>query len=204
MQKRKLGNSGLEVAPLALGGNVFGWTADEPTSLKLLDAFIDKGFNLIDTADVYSHWVPGHKGGESETIMGNWLKKIGKRIQPILSTKVGLKMPNVCKVISEADLSKSQRGQMVKKYLTPRGFRILDALDQVAKRHNATPTQAALAWLIARPSITAPIASATNLKQLDELTGATSLELDESSIELLDKASAPDSENESRTSAAAD
>jgi aryl-alcohol dehydrogenase-like predicted oxidoreductase len=105
---------------------------------------------------------------------------------------------------SEADLSKSQRGQMVKKYLTPRGFRILDALDQVAKRHNATPTQAALAWLMARPSITAPIASATNLKQLDELTGAASLELDESSIELLDKASAPDSENESRTSAAAD
>src|SRR5260370_39667108 len=87
MQKRKLGNSGLEVAPLALGGNVFGWTADEPTSLKLLDAFIDKGFNLIDTADVYSHWVPGPKGGESETIIGTWLKKRCKRSQPINANK---------------------------------------------------------------------------------------------------------------------
>ncbi len=105
---------------------------------------------------------------------------------------------------SEADLSKSQRGQMVKKYLNPRGFRILDALDQVAKRHNATPTQVALAYLMARPSITAPIASATNLKQLDELVRAASLELDKSSIELLNKASAQDSETESRPSAAAD
>ncbi|MCU1300358.1 MAG: putative oxidoreductase, aryl-alcohol dehydrogenase like protein [Candidatus Sulfotelmatobacter sp.] len=329
MQKRKLGKTGLEVAPLALGGNVFGWTADEPTSFKLLDAFVDKGFNLIDTADVYAYWVPGHKGGESETIIGNWLKKSGKREQAIIATKVGMEMPNVGKGLSasyikkavedslrrlrtdyidlyqahkddpntpleetlqaftdllregkvraigasnysgkrlaealvvsrqnqlasyqtlqpeynlydrsayesdlepiclqhqlgvisyfslasgfltgkyrsEADLSKSQRGQAVKKYLNPRGFRILDALDQVAKRSNATPTQVALAWLIARPSITAPIASATNLQQLDDLTRAASLELDQSSIALLTEASALDPENESRPSAAAD
>ena len=329
MQKRKLGKTGFEVAPLALGGNVFGWTADEPTSFKLLDAFVDKGFSLIDTADVYSYWVPGHKGGESETIIGNWLKKSGKRSRAIIATKVGMEMPGVGKGLSaahiksaveaslrrlqtdyidlyqahkddpdtpleetlqaftdllrqgkvraigasnysgkrlaealevsqkhglasyqtmqpeynlydrfgyesdlepicqqqqlgvicyfalasgflsgkyrsEADLSKSQRGQMVKKYLNPRGLRILDALDQVAKHHNATPTQVALAWLIARPSIAAPIASATNLQQLDDLARAASLELDASSIALLDKASAPDSQSESRPSAAAD
>jgi len=329
MQKRKLGKTGFEIAPLALGGNVFGWTADEPTSFKLLDAFVDEGFSLIDTADVYSYWVPGHKGGESETIVGNWLKKSGKRSQAIIATKVGMEMPGVGKGLSaayiksaveaslrrlqtdyidlyqahkddpdtpleetlqaftdllqqgkvraigasnysgkrlaealavsqqkglasyqtiqpeynlydrfgyesdlepvchqhqlgvicyfalasgflsgkyrsEADLSKSQRGQMVKKYLNPRGLRILDALDQLAKHHNATPTQVALAWLIARPSIAAPIASATNLQQLDDLTRATSLALDSSSIALLDKASAPDSQSESRPSAAAD
>ncbi len=329
MQKRKLGKTGFEIAPLALGGNVFAWTADEPTSFKVLDAFVDKGFSLIDTADVYSHWVPGHKGGESETIIGNWLKKSGKRSQAIIATKVGMEMPGVGKGLSashikaeveaslrrlqtdyidlyqahkddphtpleetlqaftdllrqgkvraigasnysgkrlaealavsqqkglasyqtmqpeynlydhfgyesdvepvcrkhelgvicyfalasgflsgkyrsEADLSKSQRGQMVKKYLNPRGFRILDALDKVAKQYSATPTQVALAWLIARPSITAPIASATNLQQLDDLGRATSLELDSSSIALLDKASAPDSKSESRPSAAAD
>jgi aryl-alcohol dehydrogenase-like predicted oxidoreductase len=105
---------------------------------------------------------------------------------------------------SEADLSKSPRGQAVKKYLNARGFRILDALDQVAKQHNVTPTQVALAWLMARPSITAPIASATNLKQLDDLIQSATLKLDRSSIELLNQASKPDSENESRPSAAAD
>ena len=329
MKKRKLGKTWFEVAPLALGGNVFGWTADEPSSFKLLDAFVDKGFSLIDTADVYSYWVPGHKGGESETIIGNWLKKSGKRSQAIIATKVGMEMPGIGKGLSaayiksavegslrrlqtdyidlyqahkddpdtpleetlqaftdllrqgkvraigasnysgkrlaealevsqkhgfasyqtmqpeynlydrfgyesdlepicrshqlgvicyfalasgflsgkyrsEADLSKSQRGQMVKKYLNLRGLRILDALDQLAKRHHATPTQVALAWLIARPSITAPIASATNLQQLDDLARATSLELDASSIALLDKASAADSQSESRPSAAAD
>ena len=92
MQDRKLGNTGFKVAPLALGGNVFGWTADEPTSFKLLDAFVDKGFNLVDTADIYSHWVPGHKGGESETIIGNWLKKSGKRGHVVIATKVGMPM----------------------------------------------------------------------------------------------------------------
>jgi aryl-alcohol dehydrogenase-like predicted oxidoreductase len=329
MQKRKLGRTGIEVAPLALGGNVFGWTADESASFKLLDGFVDRGFNLIDTADIYSNWVPGHKGGESETIIGNWLKKSGKRNRAVIATKVGLAMGDgkkglsasyiqqavedslrrlqtdyidlfqahkddpanplaetleaftdlirqgkvrgigasnysgarleealkvgqemglasyqtlqpeynlydrfgyendlepVCqkyelgvipyfslasgflsgKYRSEADLSKSQRGQSVKKYLNARGFRILDALDRVAKQHNATPTQVALAWLMARPSITAPIASATNLKQLDDLVQSAALTLDRSSIEVLNQASAEDSGNESRPSAAAD
>lgn len=329
MQKRKLGKAGIEVAPFALGGNVFGWTADESASFKLLDAFVEKGFNLIDTADVYSHWVPGHKGGESETIIGNWLKKSGKRNQVVIATKVGMAMPSggkglsatyirtavedslrrlqtdhidlyqahkddpdtplaetlgaftelirqgkvtaigasnysgkrlaealeisrqnglaayqtlqpeynlydrfayesdlepVCqkngvgvipyyslasgflsgKYRSEADLSQSPRGQTVKKYLNPRGSRILDALDQVAQQHDATPTQVAIAWLIARPSITAPIASATKLKQLDDLLQAVNLKLDASSIALLNQASAQTGEKESQPSAAAD
>jgi aryl-alcohol dehydrogenase-like predicted oxidoreductase len=327
MQNRKLGNTGFKVAPLALGGNVFGWTADEATSFKLLDAFVDKGFSLIDTADVYSRWVPGHKGGESETIIGNWLKKSGKRGDVVIATKVGTAMgeekrglsaayiqravedslrrlqtdyidlyqahkddPNtplaetmgaftellrqgkvraigasnysgqrlaealevgkreelasyqtlqpeynlydrfayesdlepVCqkhalgvicyyslasgfltgKYRAEGDLSKSPRGQTVKKYLDARGFRILDALDHVAKQHNSTPTQVALAWLIARPSITAPIASATNLKQLDDLVQAANLELDRASIDLLNEASEQNPRSQSRPLAA--
>src|SRR5690349_2205860 len=92
MQKRKLGNSGLEVAPLAFGGNVFGWTADEPTSFNLLDAFIAAGFNLVDTADSYSRWVAGNQGGESETIIGKWLKTRGNRDRIIIATKVGADM----------------------------------------------------------------------------------------------------------------
>ena len=92
MIKRKLGNTGLEVGPLALGGNVFGWTADEPTSFKILDAFVASGLNLIDTADVYSKWIPGHKGGESETIIGNWLEKRGGRDEVVIATKVGVEM----------------------------------------------------------------------------------------------------------------
>src|SRR6202041_3856824 len=92
MQKRKLGKTGIEGAPLVLGGNVFGWTVDEPASFELFDAFVDKGFNLIDTADVYSNWVPGHKGGESETIIGKWLKKGGKRSKVVIATKVGMGM----------------------------------------------------------------------------------------------------------------
>ena len=92
MKKRKLGNSGIEVAPLALGGNVFGWTVDEPTSYKILDAFVAAGFDLIDTADTYSRWVPGNKGGESETIIGNWLKRSGNRKKVIIATKVGSEM----------------------------------------------------------------------------------------------------------------
>lgn len=92
MTKRKLGNTGLETGPLALGGNVFGWTADEPTSFKLLDAFVASGLNLVDTADVYSKWIPGHKGGESETIIGNWLEKRGGRDKVLIATKVGVEM----------------------------------------------------------------------------------------------------------------
>src|SRR6188768_3073337 len=92
MELRELGRSGLQVSPLCFGGNVFGWTVDERTSFSLLDAWLDAGFNFIDTADVYSNWVPGHSGGESETIIGKWLKKSGKRDQVVLATKVGKPM----------------------------------------------------------------------------------------------------------------
>jgi aryl-alcohol dehydrogenase-like predicted oxidoreductase len=315
MKKRKLGNSGLEVAPLALGGNVFGWTADETTSFRLLDAFTAGGGNLIDTADMYSNWVPGHKGGESETVLGNWLKRGGNRKKVLIATKVGKEMgpdrkglskPYILRAAedslrrlqtdhidlyqsheddpeapleetleafaqlirqgkvraigasnytaerlsmalqvakqsgysayqslqplynlydraeyeteleplcrekglgvipyfplasgfltgkyrSEKDLSGSARADIVKRYLDDRGFRILDALDQVAKRYRSAPATVALAWMIARPGITAPIASATNLDQLNELMKSLELELDPPAIELLDRASA--------------
>ena len=314
MNKRNLGKSGLETFPLALGGNVFGWTADEQTSFALLDAFVEAGFSLIDTADVYSVWVPGHVGGESETVIGRWLKKSGRRQDVLIATKVGMEMspekkglsrahilesvenslkrlqtdyidlyqshidddktafdetletyarlieqgkvraigasnykaerlgealqiseqhryPSyqtlqpfynlydrvdyetnlepICvekglgvisyfslasgfltgKYRSEADLSKSPRGRRTKEYLNDRGFRILQALDEMANRLESTPARVALAWLIARPSITAPIASATSLEQLDDLIEATRLELDEASITLLNNAS---------------
>ncbi len=315
MKMRKLGNSGLEVSPLAFGGNIFGWTVDEPTSFRLLDAFVAAGFNFIDTADVYSKWVPGNKGGESESILGNWLKRSGKRRQVVIATKAGSEMgpgqkglskayilraaeeslkrlqtdyidlyqshiddaetpltetleayaqlvkqgkvraigasnypaerlsealqvskqsglpryeslqPNynlydradyeskleaVCrenglgvisyfslasgfltgKYRSEADLAASKRGQIVKKYLNDRGFRILRALDELAPALHSTPARISLAWLMARPSITAPIASATSLEQLNDLIGATELALDRASIERLNQASA--------------
>jgi aryl-alcohol dehydrogenase-like predicted oxidoreductase len=314
MERRSLGNSGLEVGPLAFGGNVFGWTADERTSFKLLDAFVAAGFSLIDSADVYSRFAPGNRGGESETIIGKWLKQGGRRDKVIIATKVGLEMapdrkglsmayilraaedslrrlqtdyidlyqshrddPDtpldetlqayaqlmeqgkvraigasnysaerlshaltfsrrhelpryetlqteynlydraeyeetlepVCienglgvlsyfslasgfltgKYRSAADLANKARGDFVKKYLNERGFRVLDALDQVAKRLYATPAQVALAWLMARPTMTAPIASATSLAQLKELIGATKLKLDQGSMELLKWAS---------------
>lgn len=314
MKKRKLGNSGLEIAPLVFGGNVFGWTADENTSFRLLDAFVAAGFNCIDTADVYSRWAKGHSGGESETVIGKWLKRTGKREQVIIATKVGMEMApdkkgltkryilqavedslrrlqtdyidlyqshaddaeapleerfetyallvkqgkvraigasnygaerlaqalrlseerglpryqslqplyNLCereyektlepvcranglgvipyfslasgfltgKYRAEADLAKSPRGRGLKKYLNERGMRILAALDNVAAEHGATPARVALAWLLARPSVTAPIASATSLEQLTELIEATRLALDRESIELLNQASA--------------
>jgi aryl-alcohol dehydrogenase-like predicted oxidoreductase len=315
MKKRQLGKSGLEIAPLAFGGNVFGWTVDEQSSFKLLDGFVAGGLNFIDTADIYSGWAPGNQGGESETIIGKWLKQSGNRERVIIATKVGMEMspdkkglakdyilrsaedslrrlrtdyidlyqshqddPStpleetleayaqlieqgkvraigasnysaerlsealrvseenglpryeslqplynlyaraeyeetlepVClenglgvipyfslasgfltgKYRSEADLSKSARGGGIKKYLNERGFRILEALDQVAEEHDSTPARVALAWLIARPSITAPIASATSLEQLNDLIEATKLELDSDSIERLNRASA--------------
>jgi aryl-alcohol dehydrogenase-like predicted oxidoreductase len=315
MKMRKLGNSGLEVSPLAFGGNVFGWTVDEPTSFRLLDAFMAAGFNFIDTADVYSKWAPGNKGGESESILGDWLKSRGNRHQVVIATKVGSEMspgqkglskayilraaeeslkrlqtdyidlyqshindpdtplsetleayaqlmeqgkvraigasnypaerlrealqiskefglpryqslqPNynlydradyetnleaVCcenglgvipyfslasgfltgKYRAEADLATGQRGPFVKKYLSDRGFRILRALDELALSLHSTPAKISLAWLMARPSITAPIASATTLEQLNDLTGSTELELDQASIERLNNASA--------------
>ena len=315
MNLREIGRSGLHVKPLCFGGNVFGWTVDEATSFKLLDAWVDAGMNFIDTADAYSRWVPGHTGGESETIIGKWLAKSGKRSQVVIATKLGKDMGGgkvglapayirsaveasltrlqtdvidlyqshdddasvpledtmgafadlikagkvrtvgasnftaarltqaldvshahglpryeclqplynlverpafeaeleaVCvargigvinfyalasgflsgKYRSEADLAKSARGQGVKKYLNPRGLRVLDALDEVAQRCNATPAQVALAWQIARPSITAPIASATSLAQLDGLVAAAHLKLDAEAIQSIDVASA--------------
>ncbi len=109
MQKRKLGRSGLEVSSLAFGGNVFGWTADESTSMRLLDRFVDEGFNFIDTADMYSRWVPGHTGGESETIIGKWLKKSGKRDKVVIATKVGMEMASDKKGLSPEQLDAASR-----------------------------------------------------------------------------------------------
>jgi aryl-alcohol dehydrogenase-like predicted oxidoreductase len=315
MKNRVLGRSPLEIAPLAFGGNVFGWTADEATSFRLLDRFVEAGFNLIDTADIYSRWVPGHIGGESETIIGRWLKQSGKRDRVIIATKLGmdlgnerkglsaayigravedslrrlqtdyidlyqahmddqttpleetlgafaklvesgrvraigasnysperfeqalavsarLKLPRyetlqphynlydradfeakyaglclregvgvICyyalasgflsgKYRSAADLGKSPRGAGIKKYLDVRGLRILDALDRAAKETAATPAAVALAWLIGRPAVTAPIASATTVAQLDQILAAATLELSPALRAELDAASA--------------
>lgn len=315
MEKRKLGNSGLEIAPLALGGNVFGWTINEKTSFQILDAFTAAGFNFIDTADVYSAWAPGNKGGESETIIGNWMKQNGNRDKINLATKVGSDMGEgrkglsrnyilkavedslkrlqtdyidlyqshyddpetpmeetmeafgeliksgkvraigasnmtgerlvkalqvseqhnlpryetlqpeynlyarehfekefepICqqhnlgvipyyslasgfltgKYRSEADMGKSPRGGGMKKYFNERGFNILKVLDEVAARYEANPTQVALAWLMHRPGITAPIASATSLEQLRDLVVSAELKLDSDAIEKLNQASA--------------
>jgi aryl-alcohol dehydrogenase-like predicted oxidoreductase len=314
MSKRKLGNSALEVVPLAFGGNVFGWSADRATSFALLDAFVDAGFNLIDTADVYSAWVPGNEGGESEAIIGQWLSQSGKRDKVVIATKVGkwarhpgLTATSINKAVdeslmrlktdyidlyqahaddaetpleetldtfarlieqgkvraigasnysasrlaealevsrknglpryetlqpeynlmdragyeaeleplirkenigvinyyslasgflsgkyrSEADLGKSAaRGGTVKKYLTSRGLRVLDALAEVAAAHGSKPAQVALAWLIARPGIVAPIASATSVDQAKDLFDAVKLTLSADDISRLDRASA--------------
>jgi aryl-alcohol dehydrogenase-like predicted oxidoreductase len=314
MQRRKLGKTEFDVAPLAFGGNVFGWTVDEATSFRLLDAFVDAGFNLIDTADSYSRWAPGHQGGESETIIGRWIANRGRHDDVVIATKVGSDMglgrkclgrdyivqaaeqslrrlqvetidlyqshwddettpfeetleayarlieqgkvraigasnlsadrlaqalavskerglpqyrtlqpqynlydrdsfegalANLCireemgvisyyalaagfltgKYRTEADFSKSARGPGMKKYLNPRGLRILDALDDVARRMNATPAQVSLAWVMGRPGVTAPIVSATSLAQLKDLVSATRLVLDDEARRTLDRAS---------------
>jgi len=315
MQMRPLGRSGLLVAPLAFGGNVFGWTADEATSFRLLDTFVDAGFNLIDTADVYSIWAPGSRGGESETIIGKWLKKSGKRGRVVIATKVGHDMKeggkglsrvhilksvdqslarlgidcidlyqshvedpdtphesvlgtyaelikagkvraigasnfkpatlraalavsardalpryetlqplyNICdradferelgplcrdegigvipffslasgfltgKYRTEADLAKSVRGNRAKNYLNERGLRILAALDDVAAGLASTPGKVAIAWLMSRPGISAPIASGRTVDQVRELIAATRLTLDAAAMARLDEASA--------------
>ncbi len=315
MEKRKLGNSALAIQPLMFGGNVFGWTADEAMSFKLLDGFVDAGLDAIDTADVYSRWAPGNKGGESEAILGKWLKARGGRSKVVIATKAGnemapdkkglskayilravedslkrlqtdyidlyqshiddaatpldetlsayqrlieqgkvrvigcsnytaprltealqtsstKKLPRyeslqphynlyeragfeaelepVClkekvgvipyyslasgfltgKYRSEADFGKSPRGGRMKSYLNERGLRILKALDDIAARTRSKPGSVALAWLMARPSITAPIASATNMDQLEDLVAATRLKLDKEAIAQLDAASA--------------
>jgi aryl-alcohol dehydrogenase-like predicted oxidoreductase len=316
MKKRVIGRSVLEVAPLGLGGNVFGWSADEKASFAVLDAFAARGFNLIDTADVYSAWKPGNHGGESETIIGKWMKARGNRADIVLTTKVGSEMgpgkkglgrryiesaveaslgrlqtdyidlylshwedPSLeieetlgayadlvkagkvrvignsnhsaqtmrealaisarhkwprfenlqtqynlydrsgyeaeleafCreneigvtsyfslakgflsgKYRSPADFGKSAaRGDEMKSYLNERGLRILAALDAVAKARNAKPAQVAIAWLIARPGVVAPIASATSVEQLQDLVKAAELDLSAQDIEQLDRASA--------------
>jgi aryl-alcohol dehydrogenase-like predicted oxidoreductase len=309
MQKRKLGKSGLEIAPLVLGGNVFGWTADRAASFGVLDAFLDAGFNAVDTADVYSRWAPGHQGGESEAVLGDWMKERGVRDRVVVITKVGSEMPagkglkaayiesaceaslkrlktdridlylshfpdketpieetleahqklvdagkvravggsnydaaglrealdksgggrarytvlqphynmlvrdqyegaleDVCvkeglgvipyfalasgfltgKYRSEADLRKSPRGGRMKANFNSRGLAILAALDKVSRAHEATPAQVALAWLMARPSITAPIASATSVAQLKELAPSAGLKLTAEDLKTLD------------------
>ena len=312
--RKRLGNSDLRISPLAFGGNVFGWTLDEPASFKMLDLFVDAGFNFIDTADVYSKWAPGNKGGESETIIGKWLKKSGKRKEVILATKLGIEMaegkkglsarymkqaveaslkrlgtdyidlyqshvddpetpveetmsafheliregkvryigasnlsaerikasndfardndlaPYVClqplynlydrqKFESEYsqlvhdeslgvipyyslasgflsgkyrginDLDKSQRGQGVRKYLDERGLGILAAMDEVAREQNVPLSQIAIAWLLQKPLVTAPIASATSEHQLSDLLHATKLTLTNEQMARLDTAS---------------
>jgi aryl-alcohol dehydrogenase-like predicted oxidoreductase len=314
MDTRALGRSGLQVSRICLGGNVFGWTVDERASFRLLDAWVDAGMNFVDTADVYSRWVPGHAGGESETIIGKWLKASGKRDRIVLATKVGkpmgendkglsrayirravdaslrrlqtdvidlyqshdddaatpleetlsaygeligegkvraigasnfdagrlslaldtserLGLPRyeslqplynlveraayedalepLCvergvgvinyyalasgfltgKYRSSADFGKSVRGKGAGKYLNERGLAVLAALDAVAATIGATPAQVALAWQIARPSITAPIASATDERQLAELVAAAALRLDAPAIAAIDRAS---------------
>ena len=316
MEKRQLGQSSLHVVPITFGGNVFGWTADEKMSFALLDAFVDGGFNFIDSADAYSRWHPGNKGGESETIIGSWLKARGKRDRVIIATKLGIEMApgkkglsrqymmqavedslrrlqtdyidlyqshrddpdtpidetlsayadlikqgkvreigasnfsvarlaeslkisrekglpryqslqphyslvergefegpleDLClaekvgvisyyslasgfltgKYRSGADMEGRARGGRVKKYLNDYGFGVLKALDDVAARYQAKPGQIAIAWLIARPSVTAPIASATNLDQLAELMKSVDIKLDAAAIRQIDEASKP-------------
>ena len=315
MRRRTLGRSDIAVAPWCFGGNVFGWTADRATSFALLDAFVGAGFDFIDTADVYSRWVPGHVGGESETVIGEWLAARGGRDKLVIATKVGMGQPNragrldaahitasieaslkrlrtdyvdlyqshaddadtpmaetlgayaglvkagkvriigasnfsaprlraaldisaaqglpryetlqpeynlsdragferealqLCraeqvgvipyfalaagfltgKYRSEADFGKSPRGGGMAKYLTPRGFAILAALDGVSARHGTSPATVALAWLMTRPAIAAPIASATSLDQFRDLVGAATLHLDADDLAALDAASA--------------
>ena len=107
MENRELGRSGIKVKPFAFGGNVFGWTADQNRSFELLDAFVDDGFDLIDTADVYSRWAPGNNGGESETIIGNWLKQSGKRDKVIIATKIGKPMGEDKKGLSRVYIYKA-------------------------------------------------------------------------------------------------
>lgn len=314
IDRRPLGKSGITVAPLSFGGNVFGWTADEKMSFSLLDAFVDAGFDLVDTADIYSTWAPGHVGGESELVIGKWVKQTGKRDRITIATKVGMQMgdgskglgrahiiksaedslkrlqtdvidlyqshqddpsvpleetlsaydtliqqgkvraigasnynaarlaeslavsaqhglpayvslqPNynlydraefeedleaLClreqvgvisyfslargfltgKYRSEADYHKSPRGPQMERYLNPRGFRILSAMEEICARHNAPMAAVALAWLIQRPVITAPIASATNMTQMADLLAGARLKLSAEDVAELDGAS---------------
>lgn len=314
MEKKQLGNSDLKVSPITFGGNVFGWTIDEKQSFEVLDAFVAAGFNFIDTADGYSRWAPGNVGGESETILGNWIKARNNREKVIIATKVGsdmgegktLKKAYILKAVeaslkrlktdyidlyqthhddestpveetleayselvkagkvrwigasnmsaarlteslqasaaygfpkyqslqpeynlyaregfekeheqicldnnlgvigyyslasgfltgkyrTEADFGKSIRGGSMSKYFNERGNKILAELDKVSAEHNTSIASVALAWLIARPSVTAPIASATKIKQLEDFATAVNLKLSKEDIDLLNEASA--------------
>src|SRR5256885_1851096 len=207
MEKRTLGDSTLAITPLMLGGNVFGWTADEATSFAVLDAFVAQGGNSIDTADAYSAWVPGHKGGESETVIGKWLKRSGKRNSVVIGTKVGLlatrtglKRENI---LAACEDSLRRLGvETIDLYwlhkddgATPPAEFVgaleeLAALDAVAARRDATCAQVALAWLMAKPAIAAPIASATSVAQVTELMGALRIKLSAADVAQLDTASA--------------
>ncbi len=314
-QRRALGSSGITIAPLMFGGNVFGWTADAAMSFRLLDAFLDAGFDAIDTADVYSRWVPGHTGGESEAILGAWMKARGVRHRVMLATKCGSDMGPAGKGLHpdhigravEASLQRlgtdhidlyqahrpdpetpiadtlgafarlveqgkvraigtsnespaqlrealetsralglpafvttqprynlhdradfeaglqpvcvehgvavipfyslaagfltgkyrraedavgKTRGGMMKQFLTPRGLGILAALDDVGARFGATPAEVSLAWLLTRPALAAPIASATTQEQLASLLRGVTLTLDAEALATLDAASA--------------
>jgi aryl-alcohol dehydrogenase-like predicted oxidoreductase len=315
MQRVKLGKSDLNVPVICLGGNVYGWTVPEADAFRQLDAALESGLNFIDTADVYSRWAPGHKGGESETILGKWFAKSGKREDVILATKAGMDMGDGKKGLkaayieqavedslrrlqtdyidlyqahkddpetpleetlgafdklvrsgkvrhigasnysgarlrealtvskdnglvsyvslqphynlverqefesdllpvvqehtlgvipyfslaagfltgkyrSNADTEGQARGKMVGKYLNDWGFEVVKTVDEVAKAHESTPARVALAWLIAQPGVTAPIASATSDKHLADLVEATKLTLDPASIEKLNAVSA--------------
>jgi aryl-alcohol dehydrogenase-like predicted oxidoreductase len=315
MEKRLLGKTGISVPAIMLGGNVFGWTLDEANSFRILDAAFDAGLTFIDTADIYSTWVAGHTGGESETIIGKWFAQTGKRNQVTIATKVGMDMgggktglaakymeravedslrrlgtdridlyqshqddPGVPleetlgafdamvkkgkvrfigasnysgarlkeametgqraglvgystlqpmynlmeraayesdlapialqyglgvipyyslaagfltgKYRSAADLEGKARGGGVKKYLNDRGRRVLGALDTVSKEYGSTPARVALAWLMTRPGVAAPIASATSTEHVKDLAAATELKLAQDAVEVLTAASA--------------
>ncbi|HWG20342.1 MAG TPA: aldo/keto reductase [Terracidiphilus sp.] len=315
MQTRRLGQNGPEVPAICLGGNVYGWTVSESDSFHQFDRAVSSGLHFIDTADVYSRWAPGHHGGESETIIGKWFAKSGRRKDVILATKVGMEMGESKKGLSAhyiaravddslrrlqtdyidlyqahtddastpleetlgafdklvkagkvryigasnytgarlaeaietsrksalaeyvslqphynlverhnfetdllpvvekyklgvipyfslaagfltgkyrrgGDLAQSARAGMVKKYFNDHGFAVVDALVEIANAHKSTPARVALAWLLAQPGVTAPIASATSDKQLEDLIAATTLKLDAASVDRLNEVSA--------------
>jgi len=198
LSHRPLGRSGITIAPLMFGGNVFGWTADEAMSFRMLDAFVAGGFNAIDTADVYSRWVPRYETLQPEY---NLMERAGfeAELQGLCAREeIGTityfslaKGFLTGKYRSEADLGKSPRGGGVKGYLTSsRGKAVLAALDEVAAAAKATPAQVALSWLLGRPAVTAPIASATSLAQLEEIMGGARLTLSPEAIAKLTEASA--------------
>ena len=153
----------LDVYPLCLGGNVFGWSANESQSQGVLDAFTEGGGNFIDTADVYSEWVDGNVGGESETIIGNWMKARRNRHELVIATKVA-------KLSSRPGVTvDSIRAGGITEYQTDKGYAIIEALDKISKAHNSSISAVALAWLRANPQVSTPIASARTVEQLHEI-----------------------------------